>query len=104
MLLNTIPIPLSIGYVVIINLLTAGAYAGDKIAAQGRARCVPEKTLWLLNLLGGVIAPGWCSSGCGIRPGTPCSGPSRGLLGAARCAGVVNSWLAAHHTGSCGWC
>jgi uncharacterized membrane protein YsdA (DUF1294 family) len=55
MLLNTIPIPLYIGYVVIINLVTAGAYAGDKIAAQRRARRVPEKTLWLLNLLGGVI-------------------------------------------------
>lgn len=42
-------------WLVVINVVTAGAYAYDKLAAQRGARRVRERTLWLLCLAGGVI-------------------------------------------------
>jgi uncharacterized membrane protein YsdA (DUF1294 family) len=49
-----IPVPL-LWWLLAINLVTAAAYAYDKLAAprQG-ARRVRERTLWLLCLAGGV--------------------------------------------------
>ena len=39
----------------VINVVTAIAYAYDKLAAPGGGRRVRERTLWILCLLGGVI-------------------------------------------------
>jgi uncharacterized membrane protein YsdA (DUF1294 family) len=38
-----------------INVVTAGAYAWDKLSARRSGRRVRERTLWLLCLLGGVV-------------------------------------------------
>lgn len=46
---------LYLGWLVLINLITAVAYARDKRAARRSAWRVPERTLFLLNLVGGVI-------------------------------------------------
>jgi uncharacterized membrane protein YsdA (DUF1294 family) len=42
-------------WLVVINLITAVAYANDKRAARRSSRRVPERTLFLLNLVGGVL-------------------------------------------------
>ncbi len=42
-------------WLLIINLITATAYARDKRAARRSARRIPERTLFSLNLAGGVI-------------------------------------------------
>ena len=42
-------------WLVVINIVTAGAYAYDKLAAPRGGRRVRERTLWLLCLAGGVI-------------------------------------------------
>ena len=43
-------------WLVAINVATFGAYAWDKAAARRPgARRTRERTLWLLNLLGGVV-------------------------------------------------
>ena len=47
------PEPLLV-WLLVINVVTAAAYAYDKTAARRGARRVRERTLWLLNLLGGV--------------------------------------------------
>ncbi|MCU0484065.1 MAG: DUF1294 domain-containing protein [Chloroflexi bacterium] len=45
---------LLIGWLLAINLATAGAYAYDKLAAPRGRRRIRERTLWLLCLAGGV--------------------------------------------------
>ncbi|NTW03282.1 MAG: DUF1294 domain-containing protein [Oscillochloris sp.] len=42
-------------WLLIITVVTAVTYAHDKRAARRRARRVPERTLFLLNIGGGVI-------------------------------------------------
>jgi uncharacterized membrane protein YsdA (DUF1294 family) len=42
-------------WLVAINVVTAIAYAYDKLAAPRRGRRVRERTLWILCLLGGVL-------------------------------------------------
>ena len=54
-LLGFIPAPLYLAWMLIINVITAIAYAHDKRAARSGARRVPERTLFLLNLAGGVV-------------------------------------------------
>jgi uncharacterized membrane protein YsdA (DUF1294 family) len=45
-----------LAWLVILNVVTAMAYARDKRAARQSCRRVPERTLFLLNLAGGVIS------------------------------------------------
>ncbi len=47
------PEPL-LAWLLVINIVTAAAYAYDKTAARRGGRRVRERTLWLMNLLGGV--------------------------------------------------
>jgi uncharacterized membrane protein YsdA (DUF1294 family) len=54
-LLGLIPVPLYLTWMLIINVITAIAYARDKQAARSGARRIPERTLFLLNLAGGVV-------------------------------------------------
>ena len=54
-LLGLIPVPLYLAWMLIINVITAITYAHDKRAARRGARRVPENTLYLLNLAGGVV-------------------------------------------------
>ena len=54
-LLGLIPVPLYLAWMLIINVITAITYAHDKRAARRGARRVPERTLFLLNLAGGVV-------------------------------------------------
>ena len=42
-------------WLVVINVITAGAYAYDKLAAPRGGRRVRERTLWILCLLGGAL-------------------------------------------------
>jgi uncharacterized membrane protein YsdA (DUF1294 family) len=42
-------------WLVAINVVTAVAYAADKIAARRGARRIRERTLWILCLAGGVL-------------------------------------------------
>ena len=42
-------------WLIVINVITAIAYAYDKLAAQRGGRRVRERTLWILCLLGGVL-------------------------------------------------
>ena len=42
-------------WLVVINVVTAIAYAYDKLAAPRGGRRVRERTLWILCLLGGVL-------------------------------------------------
>jgi uncharacterized membrane protein YsdA (DUF1294 family) len=41
-------------WLVVINVVTAAAYAYDKLAAPRGARRVRERTLWILCFVGGV--------------------------------------------------
>src|SRR3954454_2766106 len=54
-LLGFIPVPLYLAWMLVINVITAIIYAHDKRAARRGARRVPERTLFLLNLAGGVV-------------------------------------------------
>jgi uncharacterized membrane protein YsdA (DUF1294 family) len=47
--------PLVAAWLVLINTVTAAAYAYDKLAAPRGGRRIRERTLWLLCLAGGVI-------------------------------------------------
>ena len=47
--------PLLIGWLFVINLATAAAYAYDKLAAPRNGRRIRERTLWLLCLAGGFV-------------------------------------------------
>ena len=42
-------------WLIVINVITAIAYAYDKLAAPRGGRRVRERTLWILCLLGGVL-------------------------------------------------
>ena len=42
-------------WLIVINVVTAIAYAYDKLAAPRGGRRVRERTLWILCLLGGVL-------------------------------------------------
>ncbi len=44
-----------LAWLLVINIATAAAYAYDKIAARRGARRIRERTLWIMNLLGGCI-------------------------------------------------
>ncbi len=44
-----------VAWLVLVNVVTAAAYAYDKAAAPRGARRVRERTLWLLCLAGGVV-------------------------------------------------
>jgi uncharacterized membrane protein YsdA (DUF1294 family) len=44
-----------VAWLVLVNVVTAGAYAYDKLAAPRGARRIRERTLWLLCLAGGVV-------------------------------------------------
>ena len=46
---------LLVGWLFVINLATAAAYAYDKLAAPRGQRRIRERTLWLLCLAGGVV-------------------------------------------------
>jgi len=43
-----------LAWLLAINLVTAAAYAYDKTAARRGARRIRERTLWILDALGGV--------------------------------------------------
>jgi uncharacterized membrane protein YsdA (DUF1294 family) len=43
-----------LGWLLVINVVTAIAYAWDKTQARRHGRRIPERTLFLLNLAGGV--------------------------------------------------
>ena len=47
------PSPLLL-WLVAINVVTAAAYAFDKVSARNHGRRVRERTLWILDLAGGV--------------------------------------------------
>ena len=49
-----IPPELLLAWLVAINLVTAAAYAYDKLAAPRGGRRIRERTLWILCLAGGV--------------------------------------------------
>jgi uncharacterized membrane protein YsdA (DUF1294 family) len=53
--LGAIPPWLLVGWLLVINVATAAAYAYDKAAARRGARRVRERTLLLLDLAGGVV-------------------------------------------------
>ena len=42
-------------WLLVINVVTGVAYAWDKVSARRGARRVPERTLFLLNVLGGFV-------------------------------------------------
>lgn len=52
--LGAVPLPLLVGWLVVVNGITAAAYAFDKASARRGGRRVRERTLLLLDLLGGV--------------------------------------------------
>jgi uncharacterized membrane protein YsdA (DUF1294 family) len=55
---GAVPLPLLVGWLVVVNVATAVAYAYDKMSARRGGRRVRERTLLLLDLLGGV-GGGW---------------------------------------------
>ena len=42
-------------WLIVVNVISTGAYAYDKLAALRGGRRVRERTLWILCLLGGVL-------------------------------------------------
>ena len=56
--LAAVPLQLLVGWLVVLNGVTAAAYAYDKMSARRGGRRVRERTLLLLDVLGGV-GGGW---------------------------------------------
>lgn len=44
-----------LGWMLLINLVTAIMYAKDKLAARAGHPRIPERMLWTLNVIGGVL-------------------------------------------------
>ena len=52
--LGAVPLPLLVGWLVVVNLVTAATYAYDKVSARRGGRRIRERTLLLLDLVGGA--------------------------------------------------
>lgn len=50
----SVPAQLVLFWLLVVNVITAAAYAYDKLAAPRGGRRVRERTLWILCLAGGV--------------------------------------------------
>lgn len=50
----SVPAQLVFAWLLVINVVTAAAYAYDKLAAPRGSRRIRERTLWILCLAGGV--------------------------------------------------
>ena len=53
--LGAVPLPLLVGWLAVVNVATAAAYAYDKLSAQRGGRRIRERTLLLMDLAGGVV-------------------------------------------------
>lgn len=60
-------------YLLIVNVATIAVYGADKRRAKQRRWRVPEKTLFLLAIVGGSVGPCW---GCGPFTTRPDTGTS----------------------------
>jgi uncharacterized membrane protein YsdA (DUF1294 family) len=47
--------PALLAWLAVVNVITAAAYAADKVSARRHGRRIRERTLWLLCLAGGVL-------------------------------------------------
>ncbi|PIT86247.1 MAG: DUF1294 domain-containing protein [Candidatus Magasanikbacteria bacterium CG10_big_fil_rev_8_21_14_0_10_43_6] len=56
----SLPTQLAMIYALVINIITFFYFGIDKIKSRGDTRRVPEKTLWLLSLVGGSVG-GLCA-------------------------------------------
>ena len=53
--LGAVPLPLLVGWLAVVNVVTAAAYAYDKLSAQRGGRRIRERTLLLMDIAGGVV-------------------------------------------------